>query len=174
MDDETYWSEETVTHEGAESRQPTVEDLLEICRELNRQGAKYLIVGGFAMRGAGYLRDTGDLDVIIDTSPENEARVYRSLEILPDQAVKHLEPGEVAKYTVVRVADEIIVDLMKSASGIDYAEAVKDVVIREVQGEPIPFASPRLLWRMKKNTHREKDRGDLVFLRQQYPEVVDE
>lgn len=174
MDDEAYWSEETVTNEDAESRQPTVEDLLELCRELNRQEAKYLIVGGFAIRGAGYLRDTGDLDVVIDISPENEAKVFRSLEILPDKAVLHLQPGEVAKYTVVRVADEIVVDLMKSASGIDYAEAVKDVVIREVQGVPIPFASPRLLWRMKKNTHREKDLGDLVFLRQQYPEVVDE
>ena len=86
----------------------------------------------------------------------------------------HLKPGEVSKYTVVRVADEIVVDLMKSASGIDYAEAVKDVIIRKVQGVPIPFASPRLLWRMKKSTHREKDRGDLFFLRQQYPEVVDE
>jgi len=29
----------------------------------------------------------------------------------------------------------------------------------------IPFASPRLLWRMKAVTHREKDAADLVFLR---------
>jgi hypothetical protein len=172
MDDESYWTDETVTREDEESRQPTVEDLLELCRELNARGAKYLIVGGFAIRGAGYIRETGDLDVIIDTSPENEAKVFKSLEILPDKAVLLLEPGEVEKYTVVRIADEIIVDLMKSASGIDYQEAAKEVVIREVQGVPIPFASPRLLWRMKKNTHREKDAADLVFLRQQYPEVT--
>lgn len=172
MADEIYWSEETVTNDGPESRQPTVEDLLELCRELNRRGAKYLIVGGFAIRGAGYIRETGDLDVIIDTALENEAKVFKSLEILPDKAVLHLEPGEVEKYTVVRVADEIVVDLMKSASGIDYAEAMKDVVIRMVQDVPIPFASPRLLWRMKKNTHREKDAADLLFLRQQYPEVT--
>jgi hypothetical protein len=57
-----------------------------------------------------------------------------------------------------------VVDLMKSACGIDYAEAAKDVVIREVQGVPIPFASPRLLWRMKKPTHRVKDALDLLFL----------
>lgn len=172
MDDEAYGTCETVTHEGEESRQPTVEDLLELCRELNSHDAKYLIVGGFAIRGAGYIRETGDVDVIIDTSPENEARVFKSLEILPDKAVLHLEPGEVEKYTVVRVADEIIIDLMKSASGIDYEEAAKEIVIREVQGVPIPFASPRLLWRMKKNTHREKDAADLIFLRQQYPEVT--
>jgi hypothetical protein len=32
-------------------------------------------------------------------------------------------------------------------------------------GYTIPFASPRLLWRMKAVTHREKDAGDLVVLR---------
>jgi hypothetical protein len=172
MDDDTYRSTESVTHDG-ECRQPSVEDLLCLCRELNNQGAKYLIVGGFAIRAAGYIRDTGDLDVIIDTAPENESKVFRSLEILPDKAILHLAPGEIEKYTVVRVADEIVVDLMKSASGIDYAEASKDMIIRHVQGVPIPFASPRLLWRMKKSTYREKDRADLLFLRQQYPEVVD-
>lgn len=156
------------------SRAPTEDDLAALCRQLNASGARYMIVGGFAVIYSGYGRTTGDLDVIIDTSLENEAKVYRSLESLPDKAVLQLQPGEVNQYAVVRVADEIVVDLMKSASGIDYAEAVKDVVIREVQGVPIPFASPRLLWRMKKNTHREKDLGDLVFLRQQYPEVVDD
>jgi len=35
---------------------------------------------------------------------------------------------------------------------------------------PIPFASPRLLWRMKVVTHREKDAGDIVFLRYWFAE----
>jgi hypothetical protein len=38
-------------------------------------------------------------------------------------------------------------------------------VVRDVDGVAIPFASPRLLWRMKAVTHRAKDAGDLVFLR---------
>jgi hypothetical protein len=63
---------------------------------------------------------------------------------------------------------------MRSAGGIDYAEAAKDVVIRELDGVPIPFASPRLLWRMKVVTHREKDAGDLVFLRQWFAERGEE
>ena len=154
------------------SRAPTEEDLVAMCRLLNESGARYMIVGGFAIMYAGYGRTTGDVDLLFDTELANEAKVYRCLESLPDKAVLQLQPGEVGKYVVVRVADEIVVDLMKSASGIDYAEASKDVVIRTVQGVPIPFASPRLLWRMKKNTHREKDAADLVFLRQQYPEVT--
>ena len=68
------------------------------------------------------------------------------------------------------MADEILVDLMRSAGGIEYAEAAEDVVVREVDGVPIPFASPRLLWRMKATTHREKDALDLLFLRQWFAE----
>ncbi len=143
-----------------------------MCRLLNEYAARYMIVGGFAIMYAGYGRTTGDVDLLFDTELANEAKVYRCLESLPDKAVLQLQPGEVGKYVVVRVADEIVVDLMKSASGIDYEEASKEVVIRTVQGVPIPFTSPRLLWRMKKNTHREKDAADLVFLRQQYPEVT--
>ena len=89
---------------------------------------------------------------------------------LPDNAVRELQPGELQKYNVIRVGDEIVVDLMRSAGGIDYAEAAKDVVLRDVDGVLIPFASPRLLWRMKVVTHREKDAGDLMYLRQWFAE----
>lgn len=148
-----------------EPREPTVEDLRDLCRELNQRGALYVIVGGWAMRAAGYNRRTMDVDLIVANDQTNESRVFSALATLPDNAVRELQPGELQQYNVIRVADEILVDLMCSAGGIDYAEAAKDVVIREVQDVAIPFASPRLLWRMKVVTHREKDAGDLVFLR---------
>jgi hypothetical protein len=149
-----------------ESRAPMEADLVNVCRRLNELGARYVVIGGFAIILAGLPRTTGDLDLLIATDPENEALVYRALEVLPDKAVRALQPGDVERYSVVRVADEIVVDLMHSACGITHVEAVKEVVFREVQGVRIPFASPRLLWRMKVHTHREKDRPDLLFLRQ--------
>lgn len=167
MEAEEYESEEELT-----SRAPSAEDLVALCRHLNAAETKYIVVGGFAIRGAGYGRDTMDLDFIIATDLENEAKVYKALESLPDKAVLELEPGEVSKYTVVRVGDEICVDLMASASGIAYEEACQDQIIRVIDGVPIPFASPRLLYRMKKDTHREKDRGDLLFLREHYAEEI--
>lgn len=151
-------------------RPPESSDLASLCEHLNALGALYVVIGGFAMIHSGYPRFTGDLDFLIATDLGNEAKVYEALRSLPDQAVNELEPGEVAKYNVVRVADEIVVDLMRAACGIDYAEAAKDVVVREVHGVPIPFASPRLLWRMKKPTHREKDAADLLFLRRYFEE----
>lgn len=156
------------------SRPPTEADLVALCRELNRRNAKYVVVGGFAVISAGLPRMTTDVDLMVAVDLENEAKVFSALSTLPDNAVRELQPGELQQYNVIRVGDEILVDLMRSAGGIDYAEAAKDVVVREVDGVPIPFASPRLLWRMKAVTHREKDAGDLVFLRQWFAERGEE
>ncbi|MEO5722003.1 MAG: hypothetical protein ABIR71_11095 [Chthoniobacterales bacterium] len=150
--------------DALESWPPGLEDLLELCRELNRLEARYVVVGGFAIRAAGYPRETMDINLVIATDLENEGRVYRALEILPDKAVRELKPGEVEQYIAVRVGDEVTVDLMRSAAGIRYEEAACEIDWHEVGGVPIPFASPKLFWRMKVHTHREKDAGDLVFL----------
>ncbi len=149
-----------------ESREPTVEDLRDLCRELNQRGAKYVVIGGFAMRAANYNRTTMDVDLMVASDLENEAKVFAALATLPDNAVRELQPGELQKHNVIRIGDEILVDLLRSAGGIDFAEAAKDVVVREVDGVPIPFASPRLLWRMKVLTRRDKDADDLLFLRE--------
>ena len=151
---------------GAEKvpRAPRLTDLGRLGAELNRLGARYVVVGGFAIIQAGYTRFTTDLDLLVDTSPENEAKIFEALRSLPDQAVNQLDPGDIEKFTVVRVGDEILVDLMKSGCGVDYAEAIKDVQFHEIEGVRIPFASPKTLWRMKQ-TKREKDVPDRLFLR---------
>lgn len=163
MDDQHAGSQRDVN--DSETRPPVEADLVALCRELNQRGAKYIVVGGFTVISAGYPRFTADVDLIVAADLENEANVFGALSTLPDNAVSELQPGELQKYNVIRVGDEILVGLMVTAGGIDYAEGAKDVVIREVAGVPIPFASPRLLWRTKACTHREKDAGDLVFLR---------
>ncbi|MGA3144614.1 MAG: hypothetical protein ABSF10_16560 [Verrucomicrobiota bacterium] len=127
-------------------------------------------MAALTVHAADYTRRTMDVDLIVAADAENEAKVFAALSTLPDKAVRELQPGELQQNNVIRVADEIVVDLMRTAGGIDYAEAAKDVVVREVDGVPIPFASPRLLWRMKAVTHREKDASDLVFLRQRFAE----
>ncbi len=150
---------------GLTPRDPTVEDVVGLCRELNRRGVRYVVVGGFAVWAVGYPRHTADIDLIIDASPENEARAFDALATLPDGCVRELASGDVGRYAVVRVADEIVVDLMAHASGIGYDEASKHVAVVEIGGVPVPFASADLLWRMKTRERREKDRGDIEFLR---------
>ena len=147
-----------------ECREPTLEDLVKLGRALNAVGANYVVVGGFAIRAAGLSRNTLDADLLIETGPVNESRVIEALLVLPDQAAREITPGEVGEYGVARVGDEILVDLMKSGCGVDYAEAIKDAEFHELDGVRIPFASPKTLWRMKQ-TKRVKDIPDRLFRR---------
>ena len=172
MDDQDVRPEQSA--ENLISRPPLEADLVNLCRELNKRGARYVVVGGLAIIAAGFPRTTGDVDLIVAKDPENEAKVFSALSTLPDNAVRELQPGELQQYNVIRVGDEILVDLMCSAGGIDYAEAAKNTIVREIAGVPIPFASPHLLWRMKAVTHRQKDAEDLVFLRHWFAERGEE
>lgn len=88
-----------------EPREPTLEDLRDLCRELNQRGAKYVVIGGFAMRAANYNRGTMDVDLIVATDLENEAKVFSALATLPDNAVCELQPGELQRHNVIRVGE---------------------------------------------------------------------
>ena len=172
MDDETAGPQRS--GEELECRPPTEADIVGLCRELNSRGALYVVVGGFAIIAAGFPRTTGDIDFLVASDPENEAKVFAALATLPDKAVNELRPGELQQFNVIRVADEVLVDLLVSAGGVNYATAVRDIVRRDLGGVSIPFASPALLWRMKKATHRAKDAEDLLFLRHWFAERGEE
>jgi hypothetical protein len=154
-----------------ESRTPTLEDLVTICRSLNDCGVKYLVVGGFAVIQHGYLRTTGDIDFLVEDSLENQGRVKKALEVLPDQAIRQLGEDDLRDWVVVRVADEVVVDLMTKACGINYAEAQSEIQFFTINGVVIPFASPKLLLRTKQ-THRDKDNEDRFFLERKIAEGI--
>jgi hypothetical protein len=149
----------------APPRPPTLTDLARICAELNRVGARYVVVGGLAIIQAGYARTTEDIDLLVEATHDNEAKVIEALSTLPDGAARELIPGEIAKHNVVRIADEVLVDLMKSGCDVTYADAIKDARTVQIEGVPVPFASPLILWRMKQ-TVRDKDIADRLYLRE--------
>lgn len=151
--------------QNLEARPPTVADLVKLCRALNERGAKYVVIGGMAVIQAGFVRATADIDLLVDATAENQAKIRSALMELPDQAVREMQPDDLDDYVVVRVADEIVVDLMKAACGIDYEEASQCILPVMIKDARVPFASPELLLRLK-NTAREKDKLDRLFLEQ--------
>lgn len=150
-------------HDRAYSREPQLDDLARLGRALNAHQARYVLIGGFAVVAHGGARTTKDVDLLIDPSPENVARIRDALQILEDKAVSEVADGDLARYSVVRVADEIVVDLMAAACGVDYAEASRDAVTMVFGGVEMPVASPRTLIRTK-NTVRPSDAADRQFL----------
>jgi hypothetical protein len=149
--------------DAPEPRPPTVADLVSLCRNLNEAGARYVVIGGMAIIQAGFTRTTEDIDIIVDTSPDNIARLRSALMRLPDGAIREMADTDLDEYVVVRVADEIVVDLMKRACGVEYEEAGRMVDPVTIDGVTIPFANVDLLWKTKQ-TPRDKDHADRAFL----------
>jgi hypothetical protein len=152
------------SHAGIEfSRNPTLDDLVELCRHLNAAGAKYIVIGGFALIHYGFVRGTGDIDLLVDHSEQNIVKIQQGLMYLPDQAAKDLNLTDVKDYHVVRVADEIVVDLIEKACDITYQQARDHIVYETINNVAIPFLS--IEWLVKtKQSYREKDIIDRRFL----------
>jgi hypothetical protein len=144
-------------------RIPEYDDLVNLCRELNARGARYVVIGGLAMAQQGFLRATEDVDLLIERSRENQRKVREALECLPDKAVREMSDDDLDNFVVVRVADEIVVDLMLAACGLSYSDAESEIEFIEVGKVSVPFASKILLWRLKQGI-REKDQLDRQWL----------
>jgi hypothetical protein len=146
------------------SRAPVLADVVDLCRRLNEQQARYLVVGGWAIIQLGFGRTTEDVDLLVEDSEDNFERIQKAMLGLPDGAVREMEATDLSQYTVVRVGDVYTVDLMAKACGVDYQEASSEIDWHNVEGERIPFANAQLMWRLKQ-TIRVKDEVDRDYLR---------
>lgn len=148
--------------EGQTSRPPTIDDLVAVCRRLNEEGSKYILIGGFAMNYYGLPRATEDIDFLVDPSDSNIIKIKHALSFLPDNAVREVAPDDIQKYDVVRIADEITVDLLKKACDITYENASMEYF--EFKGVRIPIADIQTMMKTKMGI-RPKDMEDLAFLK---------
>lgn len=156
MDDDT---------DGDYSRAPRLEDLARLGRSLHDEEARYVLIGGFAMILQGSVRATKDIDLLVDPAPENVRALKRALSVLADNAVREVDERDLLEYGVVRVADEIVVDLMPSACGVAFGDVTPDDIEQfEVDGVAITTARPALLLRTKQ-TYRPQDQADALYLR---------
>ena len=124
-----------------------------------------MVVGGFAINGLGFVRATEDIDLLIARDLANQTLVKRALEILPDRAIRKLGDEDIAQWVVVRVNDDITIDLLTEACGIGYEDAAGGIETEEIEGVRIPFAGAQLMLKMKQSP-REKDVVDRNFLQQ--------
>ena len=86
--------------------------LLRVCSLLNNHGAKYLIVGARACWLHGYIRATMDVDILVPEDLENHVRVIAALSELKDHAAAELTPQDLVENVVVKIADEVEVDVV--------------------------------------------------------------
>jgi predicted nucleotidyltransferase len=150
------------------TRPATWEDVAHVCKLLADHGARFVLVGGYALQAHGFSRTTYDIDVAVDPAPENAGRWVLALSHLPDGAARELldeeDPFQGDYLHAIRINDEITVDVMPSVAGITFEELERQARHVEVDGVSIPVLDLEGLLRTKQTT-RLKDQADAEIIR---------
>jgi hypothetical protein len=115
--------------------------LLRVCSLLNNYGAKYLI--------------PEDL--------ENHMRVIAALSELEDHAAAELTPQDLVENAVVKIADEVEVDVSTRAWKISYVAAIGTSLKATIEGGKVPYVDLQTLIKSK-SPEREQDKVDVQRL----------
>jgi len=137
------------------------DQLLDLLRRFADEGVEYLLVGGHAVRLNGFVRSTQDIDILLPSSMENGRKVIRALHFLPSSA--ELEPQwfdvDPVQPDNIRVADELLIDLLFAANGQTFESLQPHV--RHLVVEGVPIATLNIEGLLKTKTDfRAKDRID--------------
>lgn len=147
------------------------DNLLRLLRRFQEEGVDYVLVGGHAVRLNGFVRATEDIDLLLPISVENGRRVIKALDFLPsatelDEAWFAPDPANPEN---IRIADDILVDLLFAANGQTYDSMTPHTRVVEVEGVTIRVLDIEGLLKTKTD-YRAKDRIDrevLLRLREQ-------
>lgn len=137
--------------------------LAEVCHALNRERARYVLIGARAMQLWGTTRATRDIDILIEATVPNAERVLRALSGLGFGLAREWLAEEVATRFVTIIGDSPRVDILTLAVSIRYAKASKAAEVFDVEGVSIPTASIEDLIASKR-TGRLQDAADIEVL----------
>ncbi len=145
-------------------------DYKDMLQVLLDNSVNFLVVGAYAMGAHGYPRATGDIDIWVEPSAENSARVYRSMAKFgaPLQEIDETTfatPGIVFQ---IGVAPRRI-DVITTITGVGFDGAHQQRQIVEIEGMSIPILSLGDLIQNKRATGRDKDRLDADQLEKERP-----
>src|SRR5439155_25350166 len=137
-------------------------DFVALLRELSAAEARFLLVGAYAVALYARPRATGDLDIWIDPTPENAARVYRALRSFgaPLEDLSERELAEPELVFQIGVAPRRI-DILTSITGLAFSEAWASRVPGRLGDAECFFIGRESLVRNKRALGRPRDLADL-------------
>jgi len=142
------------------------EDYKEMLQILLKNEAKFLVVGAYAMGACGYPRATGDIDIWVESSPDNSGRVYKSLSEF-GAPLAELNKGSFCEKGIIfqiGIAPRRI-DVITQIDGVEFSRAYENRQEVEIEGLKIPFLSKADIITNKEATGRDKDKADVKYLR---------
>jgi hypothetical protein len=144
-----------------------IADFRDLLAAFAGQEVRFLVVGAHALAVHGVPRATGDLDLWVEPTPDNAARVWRALATFgaPLAALEVRETDFVQPDQVVQLGlPPYRIDIMTSVSGLDFAQGWPGRVAGTLFGVPVAFLGRDALLRNKRASARPKDLEDVRAL----------
>ena len=149
------------------------DEILRVLRAFEQQGLEYVLIGATAMGFHGLIRATEDMDLVIRATPDNVHRLKRAFRTVysDDPNVDEITADDLlGDYPAVRYyppSGDLFFDVVtRLGEAVDF-ESV-EAEIKEIEGIRVCVATPRALYRLKKDTVRPLDRQDADALRRHF------
>ena len=140
-------------------------DFSELLASFVEHRVEFLVVGAYAVAFHGRPRMTGALDLLVEPTRENAARVMRALDAFGFGDVGLSESDFVTPDTVVQLGvAPVRIDLLTSITGVSWEEAWGARVSADFAGTPVFVLGLEQLRRNKLATGRAQDRADVEAL----------
>lgn len=150
----------------------TFDEAKEVLAELARQKVEYVLIGSMAMAAQGLPRATRDMGFFIDPRRDNVERLKRALRALfDDPHIEEIDADELAgAYPALEYVPPHGRYSMDILTRLGEAFHFEDIESEEIQIDDftVRVATPRMLYRMKKDTVRPQDRADAARIRDSF------
>jgi hypothetical protein len=132
-------------------------------------GAKFVVIGGFAVIANRFVRATEDVDFLVPDDPGNDRRVLAALRELDGVRMRDEAPlaeehlmGQAHLRALTRAG---IIDVMRGGlSPLDFDTVAGEAMNAVYDGLEFPIASLRSIVGFKRLAGRPRDRNDLIGL----------
>lgn len=141
-------------------------DFAELLRTFNENQVRYLVIGGYAVMLYSEPRYTKDLDIWIEVSEENAAKVFRALAAF-GAPLRGLSPADFQRegFFYQMGQPPARVDILMSVDGVTFAEAWPNRQESELGDARAWFIGKQDLIRTKRASGRHIDLHDIDLLK---------
>jgi len=143
-------------------------EFISVLKALDEHNVDYVLIGGVAVILHGMERLTRDIDLFIKMVSKNIENLKKALiSVFNDTSIEEITLNELQNYPVIRYGtpNGFYIDIM---SRLGEAVSFKDLEyeIIEYQDVKVKIATPEMLYSLKKDSLRYRDKIDAQFLKE--------
>lgn len=138
--------------------------LKDVFRSLQKHEVKYIVIGGIASVLHGVPRATFDLDILIESTPDNTKHLLAALAEADFGTASLTTFDQILENEITIFKDRVRIDVQTSTPGLKFEDAWEQRVVMNYQGQDFYVVSIEDLISSKRAAGRDVDLEDVRLL----------